>query len=482
MSTIQKTGTAIVIGGSMAGMLAARVLSDYYAEVLIMEKDELFDKPGDRPGTPHAFHPHRFTVRGKMITERYFPGYEEDLVANGAPTSLNKTVYNQNRYGSVVAPYPRNDIKFSRAMLEWVIRRHVQRNPCVRLLARHDVIRLLTSPDRSAVTGVLVRERGSSHQEEAFLADLVVDTSGRFSKLPQWLTELGFEVPRPDLLKANLGYSTRRFQVPPHLLHLTDKWDVINIAGQPNAGTFTGVFSFIENNVAEVLLYRPGGHFPPAAAEEYQQEIARLPSPLIAEVLQGLEPITSVRSFRVPDLYRHRYEKMEKWPSGLLVMGDAFCIFDPIFGQGMTTAAIEAEVLDACLKERQSNPDPQFERTVLSKMQRVIEPAWWLNCATDLQWQGVEYEGAEPLPGIALGGKIMDLLLREATITQNGQLYGLYWGVNSLSRSPRDIFQPQVVTELLSATEEGKRLLAEVLGEYGQPLAEILEDIFPFKE
>lgn len=258
MGKMEKSGKSIVIGGSIAGLLAARVLSDYYTEVLILDKDELPTEPQERLGTPHAFHPHRFTARGKMITERFFPGFENDLVANGAPSSFNKTVCNSNQYGSITGPYQRNDIKFSRANLESVIRRRVQDIPHVHVLDRQDVIGLLPTPDHTAVTGVLVRNRKEPGQVTEARADLVVDTSGRFSKLPQWLAEMGYEVPRPDVLRANIGYSTQRFQVPHHLTYLIEKWDVINIAGQPATGTFTGVFSFIENQVAEMLLYRPG--------------------------------------------------------------------------------------------------------------------------------------------------------------------------------------------------------------------------------
>ncbi|MGO4272064.1 FAD-dependent oxidoreductase, partial [Paenibacillus sp. TAF58] len=203
---------AIVIGGGMAGLMTARVLSDHYEEVLIVEKDDLPSGPDLRPGTPQAFHPHRFTTRGKSITDQLFPGYENDLVAQGSPSSLNKTVYFMNQHGSLEMKYDRNDIKFSRAVLEWVIRQRVKAITNVRFLPRHDVIRLLLTPDRSAVTGVQARDRDQSKQEKALTADLVIDTSGRSSKLMGWLAELGYEVPKPDLLKVSLGYSTRRYK------------------------------------------------------------------------------------------------------------------------------------------------------------------------------------------------------------------------------------------------------------------------------
>ncbi|WP_134682618.1 NAD(P)/FAD-dependent oxidoreductase [Brevibacillus migulae] len=478
MKNEQKMGNALVIGGGMAGLLAARVLSDFFAEVLIVEKDDFPEQPANRPGTPQAFHPHRFTSRGKSITERLFPDYEADLLALGAPSSLNKTAYNMNQYGSMEGLYPRNDIKFSRAVLEWVIRKRVQRMANVRFFSKHDVIGLTRNADQTAVTGVQVREvEGSGLQ--ILTAELVVDTSGRNSKLSKWLTDMGYEVPKPDLLKVDLGYSTRRYKLPDHLSHLTDQWDVINIAGQPANGTYTGVFSFIENQVAEVLLYRPGGVYPPTNPDDFEQEIAMLPTPMIADIVRELEPITSVRGFRVPELYRHHFEQMKRWPSGLLVMGDAFCIYDPIFGQGMTVAAIEAEVLEASLQEQSEAPRPHFEQRVLERMQQVIEPAWWLNCANDLQWDGVTYEADEPLQGIEFGQKYMALFLKLATSQRNWELYGLYWGVNTLSVSPEKMLNPQRAAAVLTATEEGRQLLTVLSERCELPVEEALQAALP---
>lgn len=480
MNSIQKVGKAIVIGGSMTGLMTARVLSSYYEEVLLIDKDEFPQHPADRNGAPHGFHPHRFTQRGKMITEQLFPGYEEELVALGSPSSLKKTVHMMNQYGTVAVPYQRNDIKFSRAVLEWVIRGRVRKIPNVRILTEHDVIGLHTTPNHTAVTGVEVRQRGLGMKHD-YMADLVVDASGRASKLTQWLTEFGYDVPHPDRMKAAIGYSTRRYNVPAHKKHLIEKWDVINIMGQPVKGTFAGVFSFIENEVAEMMLYRPGGHYPPTDAEDFEQEVAQLPTPMIAEILRELEPIAPPKGFRVPELYRHHYDKMEKWPNGLLVLGDAYCIYDPIFGQGMTVAAIEVDLLDTMLQERQTNSEPHFEQKFLRTIQeKAITPAWWLNCAADLQWDGVVYEaGSEPLKGVAFGSRYMNLILREGTANQNFKLFGLYWGVNSLSLPLYELFHPQMVKSVLASSEEGQQLLADLLKDYDLPLEEALIRLIP---
>ncbi|MET3291571.1 UNVERIFIED_CONTAM: hypothetical protein ABID98_004141 [Brevibacillus sp. OAP136] len=324
----------------------------------------------------------------------------------------------------------------------------------------------------------MARERGL-HDEKLLSADLVIDASGRSSKLSAWLEEMGYAVPQPDMLQANIGYSTRRYRVPARSAHLEETWDVINIAGQPTNGTFTGVFSFLENHVAEMLLYRPGGQYPPTDAGQFEQTVAALPSQLIADMLQQLEPLSPPKGFRMPHSYRQRYEQMERWPSGLLVLGDAYCTFDPIFGQGMTVAALQTELLELSLRDDRDEHTLQFERTALRRMQEAIAPAWWLNCATDLQWEGVEYAGSEPLKGIAFGKRYMDLFLKHATTEQSWALYGLYWAVNSLSVPPRALFAPDLVKTILSASEEGQRLLAQLIQEHGKPLEDILTDILP---
>ncbi|WP_282939949.1 FAD dependent oxidoreductase [Paenibacillus sp. RC67] len=479
MNGIQQKGKVVIIGGSIAGLLTARVVSDYYEEVLIVDKDHFPKQPQERNCTPQAYHPHRFTNRGKTITARLFPGYEEDLLAQGSPSSLNKTIHNMNQYGSMVGKYPRNDIKFSRAVLEWVLRERVKQIANVRFLPDHDVLQLVTTSDRTAVTGVQVRDRGQLGEETTLFADMVFDTSGRASKLSVWLEQMGYHVPAPDFLKVDIGYSTRRYKLPTKLAHIGEEWDAIVMAGQPAAGTFSGCFSFIENNIAEMLLYRPGGHFPPTDEEQFEQAIRGLSSPIISDILQQLEPLGPPRGFRVPKLYRHHYERMQQWPGGLLVLGDAFCIYDPIFGQGMTVAAIEAEALENCLRQQWDDPQPHFEQRVLQTIQGVIEPAWWLNCSNDLQWEGVEYISAEPLKGITFGQKYMDLYLQLATTTQNWEQYGLYWAVNTLSVSPTEIMKPEIVKTVLSASEEGKQLLDELNQLYGNSLEQALDQLLP---
>jgi 2-polyprenyl-6-methoxyphenol hydroxylase-like FAD-dependent oxidoreductase len=477
--TEESSQRAIIIGGGIGGLLSAKVLSEYYGEVLIIDKDDFPEKPQNRSGTPQDFQPHRLTPRGSIIMNRLFPGFNDDLLAQGAPPSLNKTAHLSNPYGSQAMPNSENEATFSRALLEWVFRERVKGIPNVQIVPKQDVIGLLSNPEHTIVTGITIRDREQSRMQKTIEADLVLEASGRSSKLVTWLQNLGYTVPKPDSLKVSLGYSTRHYQIPSEL---SDKWDVIRVDGDPSKNEFTGVFSIVEGNRAEVLLWGAGGHFPPTDSRDFEQTVAGLADPLIAELLQELEPLTSPRAYRINELHRQHFEQMAQWPAGLLVIGDALCNFDPIYGLGMTMVAVEVDRLEQCLMEQRTNPSPNFEHKTLKALQNAVEPAWWLNCVSDLQWSGVEYEG-QPLSGIDFAQKYFRVFLEEATTKHNFEQFLLYWGVNSLLISPQVMMNEQMINAVLAdASQADKQWFSDFLAERGQTLAEYLGQLSSFSE
>ncbi|WP_127529779.1 FAD-dependent oxidoreductase [Paenibacillus kobensis] len=477
-ATKSTTERAIVIGGGISGLLAAKVLSEYYGEILVIDRDALPDLPENRPGTPQAFQPHRLSPRGSLILNRLFPGLTEELLTNGAPSSQGRASYLINPYGNMVTVNPQQEALFSRALLEWALRRRVQMIPHVHFLARTDVLGFYPTPDRSQIIGVQIQERGSAQaQVNPITSDLVIDCSGRSSKAVQWLTELGYDVPEPELLRVSLGYSTRHYKIPSDK---ADQWNVLRSEGDPARGTYTAVLSVIENNIAEMTLWGLGGRYPATNAEQFEREVAQLANPIFMERLQELEPVSSPRGYRVPELTRQHFEQMRRWPSGLLVMGDAFAQFDPIYGQGMTVAAIEAEILAACLSQQQLRPRSDFELSVLQRMQDTIEPAWWLNGVADLRWPGVEHVGPEPLKGLTFAQRYFEFILRHSTEQTDYQLHGLYWLVNSLYLSPSELFNPHLVSSLLAdGSDAGKQLLYELAAGSDRSIEELLEHNMP---
>ncbi|MCZ8521352.1 MULTISPECIES: FAD-dependent oxidoreductase [Paenibacillus] len=475
--------TAIVIGGGIAGLLAARVLSDYYQEVIIAERDELPQEPSARPGTPQSFHPHRVLPRGNIIMERFFPGYIDDLLAQGADPTQDEKMSLFTSHGAVEISSNEKNAKSSRALLEWTLRQRVQRIVNIRILPGQ-VTGLQTAADGRQVTGVHIKERIEPKQEaRPVAADLVVDTSGRSSKVIPWLEAMGLEVPEAERLKVSLGYSTRYYRVPQGI---KEKWGVMISEAQPAKGIGTGMLGYIEDHMAQTLLFSAGGaHYPSTDPEEYEKELQALASPMLAEVVKELEPVGAPRGYRTPESVRQHFEQMEDWPSGLLVLGDAFCNFDPIHGQGMTVAGIEAEMLGLCLSEQRHTPEPNFERKVLQRMQEAIEPAWWLSSVADLRWNGVAHVGAEPLKGVTFAQSYIDLYVKQAVKLANEEndpsMFLQYFMMNSLVLSPREIINPHILSMLLTGdgSPEEKQLLAELGDADEQHIQERLDELIP---
>ncbi len=324
-------------------------------------------------------------------------------------------------------------------------------------------------------------------RRQAVTADLVVDTSGRSSKLVDWLQALGYEVPEAERLMVSLGYSTRRYKIATERsanrsAELVEPASVILIEADPAHGIAGGAFGAIENGIAEMALFCAGGdRYPTTDAALYEAEVAQLHSPHIAEELQKLEPLSAPRGYRVPECLRNHFEQMTHWPSGLLVMGDAICNFDPVHGQGITVAAIEAESLASALCEQRLTPTANFERGLLGKMQEAIEAVWWLTLVADLRWPGVTYQGPLSRKGIAFAQKFFDLYLQEVYVRGNQEKFMNYFMMTALLTTPRQVINRETVKELLAAApaQEAQALADEFFKEGDRALDRLLEEEIP---
>lgn len=207
-------------------------------------------------------------------------------------------------------------------------------------------------------------------------------------------------------------------------------------------------------------------------------------------MLREAEPLTEPRGYRIPECIRHHYEQMEQWPAGLLVVGDALCHFDPVYGQGMTLAAIEAETIATCLREGQGQSQPGFERRVLQQMQNAIYPAWWRSTIEDLLWPGVTHSGPQPLKGVPFLHKYFDLCLKQSTrqlakLQQKGEfnpLFFQYFMMNWLFISPREVINANMLDALLEheTPSEKQAILAELFEGYDhQSIEEVLDEVVP---
>lgn len=331
-------------------------------------------------------------------------------------------------------------------------------------------------------------------------ADLIVDASGRSTKIPQWLRTLGYDVPEPERLKTDLGYSTRYYRVSPQFAR-EQLGIIVDGEAAPEIGTPYALALQMENRLWYVTLFKAGGQYPATDDEGFDLELRKFRNPELAETLQSkAEPVTIPRGYRVAECLRQHFDQMEHWPSGLLVIGDALCNLDPVYGQGMTVAAIEAETLARCLGEQRNNPSQDFERRTLASMQEAIEPAWWIGAVADLRWPGVTYNGQEPPEAVMLIQRYLDLYLQEATRCMEEQThhnsnnppvatdlfaphpsYLAYSLMNGITISPRVIFNPTTYRLLLEieAMQEGPHHLQDLTEQYQLSLEEILNQVLP---
>lgn len=485
--TQEKQRQAVVIGAGIAGLLATRVLAQYYEQVLVVERDALPVEPQPRAGTPQSYHLHRVLPRGKMILERLFPGFLDGLLKHGA-FSLEHTksllIAKDGRTALSAPNATGKDASCSRALLEWEIRQRVQALAGVCFLSHQDVIGLVASSDRKRIAGICMREHGQLAERTTIAADLIVDASGHSSKLTHWLQELGYQLPEDEQVHSAIGYSTRYYQFPADAHH---EWSG---ALKPFSQSDGVAFSLLENHTCAVIIGNIGGQYPPTEAVAFEQRLAVTIGSYLPTLLQDAQPLGDPRGHRIPVCVRHHFEQMEEWPAGLLVMGDAFCNFDPIYGQGMSVAAIEAETLARCLHEQQGSPHPGFERHVLGCMQEAIAPAWWLSSVSDLNTPGVTYTGSSPLRGVRVIQCYLDLYLKYAPVHdrellqagRQGQTYTLKnFLMHGLLISPREVINARILATLLAVGEasEERHLLAELLQGYPGRFEAILDEIIP---
>ncbi|ROM91751.1 NAD(P)/FAD-dependent oxidoreductase [Pseudomonas brassicacearum] len=340
---------AVVIGGSVTGCLTAAVLARRFERVTVIEKSDFYDETGPRQSVPQEHHVHLLLLRGKQIIDRIFPGILSALEQSGAQVAdLGHDVkwYQggrwKNRYRSgIYAHY------CSRRLIDNQLRRCLAAVPRVDILSGTRVTRIEFSgdSDQRAVSGVIIDD-GS--RERSVSCDLLVDASGRGTHMPSWLKEAGFGTVENSVVKTELGYASRIYR---RLPAFAEQWQVLLVLPTAPAQRSMGVISPIEGNRWMVTTGGWFGHFPGKDPDDFLQALAALPVPDIHEVIRDAEPLSEVFTFKMPGSRRSHYDRIEHWPDGLLVVGDALSSMNPLYSQGMTIGALEADCIDARLDE-----------------------------------------------------------------------------------------------------------------------------------
>jgi 2-polyprenyl-6-methoxyphenol hydroxylase-like FAD-dependent oxidoreductase len=379
---------ALVIGGGMAGLLTAYTLAGHFNRVTIVERDRFPPDPRPRKGIPQARHVHVLLVRGRILLEKMFPGLPADLAAQGVRSIDLIGDVEWFGLGSWAQRFrsPIRTFACTRDLLEWAVRRRVLACPRVGLIEEAEVIGLSSNANHTQVTGVLLRSRQGSGLEEQVGADLVVDASGRSSRAPQWLQALGYPAPRETVINSFTGYATRLYAPP---ADFSDEWKGVLIQAAPPKQLRSGVISLIEKDRWIVTLVGQGGDYPPTDEPGFLEFARSLRAPLLYQMLQTAEPLSPIVGYRAMENRLRHYERLPSWPEGFILLGDAVCAFNPVYGQGMTAAALAARTLDRCLRQ-QRRRDPAGELTGLARrfqqrLARVNVPIWLLATGEDFR-------------------------------------------------------------------------------------------------
>jgi len=361
---------AIVIGASMAGLLTARVLSEHADEVLVLERDELPIDNEQRRGVPQGRHAHALLAAGEQLVEEWFPGIVDELVAAGAVRGDG----GDSRWYQSGAFKVRTDTGvpatcMSRPLLEGTVRRRVSQRPNVTVRSGVGVGSLVVSGPR--ITGVVV-------DGDAVGSDLVVDCTGRNSRFLDQLASAAFDAPAISAVKIDMSYATRILRRRDGDLDAT--FGII--APTPPFDNRFGVLLPLEGDRWILTMGGFHGDTCPTDDEGYLAFARSLAVPFLADLLERAEVLSPVMTHRMATSQRRHVEKMRHAPAGFLVLGDAICSFNPIYGQGMSSAAQQAKALENCLG-RQALGSSSLAHSFYRKAAKVVDNPWQIAVGGD---------------------------------------------------------------------------------------------------
>jgi 2-polyprenyl-6-methoxyphenol hydroxylase-like FAD-dependent oxidoreductase len=379
MATMRhRTDRAVVLGGSIAGLLAARVLAGAYTQVTVLDRDTLAPGAVPRRGAPQGRHIHALLARGQQVLEELFPGLTDELITEGAPVGDMlgdaRLLFGGHRLARTDAGLTL--LSVSRPLLEDRIRARVSALRAVRFAPACDIVGLRQSADGRRVTGVRVVRRAGSGADEIIGADLVVDATGRGSRTPKWLESMGFDRPHQEELRIDVGYATRRYRPVAGELD----GDLACVHGPTPELPRGGGLARLEGETWMLTLFGMAGDHPPKDAPGFDNFARSLQFPDLHEAVRTAEPLDDPVGYRFAANVRRRYERLRRFPEGLLVMGDAMCSFNPIYGQGMSVAALQALVL----REHLGAGNASTSRSALHALAAVLDVPWELALGADL--------------------------------------------------------------------------------------------------
>jgi 2-polyprenyl-6-methoxyphenol hydroxylase-like FAD-dependent oxidoreductase len=447
---------AVVLGASMAGLLAARVLADEFERVTVVERDQLPATPDNRRGVPQGRHIHTLLPGGANIIDELFPGLLNELVEDGAPKLDDYTKLHFQPDGVHRLTLPSGELQSrlaerglveplhqaSRPLLETAVRTRLRALANVEILDGCAFAGLVTNATRDRVTAARVLRHGAT-AEQVLTADLVVDATGRGSRTPTRLAEIGYDRPVEDEVVVDLRYASRLIRLEPG----TVPEQLTVIGPTPQRPRTMGLFAY-ENGTWLFTVSGYAGHHPAADYPSMVDFAAPFTPPHMVAALRTAEPLTDVSTFRFRANLRRRYDRMRRFPRGLLVIGDAMCSFNPIYGQGMSVAARQAIALRECLRRG----DRHLARRFFRSAAKPIDTAWRMAIGSDLTLPQIQ--GPRPLPVRLINAYIHRLLV---AAEHDPIVAARFLRVSAFLDKPAQLMTPPILARVISGNRRAHR-------------------------
>jgi 2-polyprenyl-6-methoxyphenol hydroxylase-like FAD-dependent oxidoreductase len=438
---VRRGENAIVIGASMAGLLTARVLADFYEQVTILERDP--PDCGTRQGVPQGRHVHVVLVGGANAIQSLFPGLFDELAGQGAVIadfSTKDVFWFHHGVRKLPAKVPLKMYCMTRPFLEQQVRERLMSLPNVVIRHNHSVQRLVSDEKQTRIIGVSVEPLGEGKAAETLPANFVIDASGRGSRASQWLEELGYVNPPETSVGIHIGYASRFFERPKKT---RPDWKFLGIYTRAPATRKYGVIQSVEGDRWLVTLAGNLRDYPPPDDAGFLEFARQLDHPELYTWIHDATPLSGIVTHCFPAHLWRRYERLSRFPDGFLIVGDAVCSFNPIYGQGMSVSALEAQALQRCLGE--GSMGTHVWRRFFQAAAGIIRSPWMLGTGADFLYP--QTEGARPL-GTQFLNWYTSLLYRACG--SDPLIATRFYEVMNMLKGPASIFGPEVFLHVLA--------------------------------
>lgn len=435
---------AIIIGGGISGKLASRVLSEFFKEVLIIERDQEPEGPFPRKGAPQGEHLHALLHAGEYGLETLFPGITEKFYSSGA-IKINSTkdlawfhhgVWKLRYDGGFTTTLQ------TRPHLEWHIEQYIKKIPNVTTHYNQVVQNYLYNEEENRIVGVEIKD-GNTSAVKIEKADLIVDASGVSSLSTGWFNKRGVHIP-DEKVAIGLSYVSKLFRLPDS----QDRdWTIKLVYPNPPHEKIGGTISKVEGNRYIVTLI--GYHNEIKEKDGLKSEngftnlAKKLPELDIYEEIKDATPLSVTSIYRVPNIIWRRFDKMQKFPNGLLLLGDTVCRIDPVFGQGMSIAVLEALELQKLFQDHHQTLN-KITTNFHKKAAKIISPVWNMVITEDFRYPGTT--GKKPIGLFIQQWYAKNIFLLSS---QNQEIYHSFIKVMNLVRPMTILMHPKIIKTVL---------------------------------